>query len=73
MLIVRGDRKDVKQGVRRTYYQMEILWGPFERSIALPSNVDVEKIKAFYESGILEIVLPKQDEVKPRRVDIRIS
>lgn len=72
-LIVRGDRKDVKQGIKRTYYQMEILWGPFERNITLPANVEVERIKAFYEAGILEIVLPKQSERKARRIDIRTA
>jgi len=72
VLTIRGERKDIKQGIKRTYYQMEILWGPFERSISLPSNVDVDQIKAFYEAGILEVVLPKQEE-KTRRVNIRTS
>ena len=73
VLTVRGERKDIKQGIKRTYSQMEILWGPFERNIALPANVNVDQIKAFYEAGILEVVLPKRDEKKPRRVDIRAS
>lgn len=73
VLTVRGERKDIKQGIKRTYSQMEILWGPFERNIALPANVNVDQIKAFYEAGILEVVLPKPDEKKPRRVDIRAS
>lgn len=72
-LIVRGDRKDVKQGTKRTYHQMEISWGPFERSIALPANIEVERVKAFYEAGILEVVLPKQSERRSRRIDIRTS
>jgi len=71
LLTVRGERKDIKQGIKRTYSQMEILWGPFERSITLPANVNVDQIKAFYEAGILEVVLPKQEEEKPRRVNIR--
>jgi len=35
--------------------------------------VNVDQIKAFYEAGILEVVLPKLGEEKPRRVDIRTS
>jgi len=31
IVTIRGDRKDIKRGIRRTYSQMEILWGPFER------------------------------------------
>lgn len=71
VLTIRGERKDIKQGIKRTYSQMEILWGDFERAIILPANVNVDQIKAFYEAGILEIILPKSGEEKPRRVDIR--
>ncbi len=73
VLTIRGERKDIKQGIKRTYSQMEILWGPFERDITLSANVNVDQIKAFYEAGILEVVLPKLGEDKPRRVDIRTS
>ncbi|MDY7019331.1 MAG: Hsp20/alpha crystallin family protein [Chloroflexota bacterium] len=59
ILIVKGERRDIKQGIKRTYSQMEILWGPFERDIALPANVDAERVIAFYEAGFLEVILPK--------------
>ena len=59
ILIVRGERRDIKQGIKRTYSQMEILWGPFKRDIELPANVDAERVKAFYEAGFLEVILPK--------------
>jgi len=73
ILTIRGIRKDIKRGIKRIYSQMEIAWGPFERDIPLPSNVNVDKIKASYEAGILEVVLPKRDEEKSRRVNIRAS
>lgn len=69
---IRGDRKDIKQGTRRTYSQMEILWGPFERNIILPANVDASQVKAFYDSGFLEVILPKLGGNKPRQVNIRV-
>jgi len=70
ILIVKGERKDIKQGIKRTYSQMEVLWGPFEREIALPANVSVNQIKAFYEAGFLEVVLPKLNEER-RHIDIK--
>jgi Molecular chaperone (small heat shock protein) len=73
ILIVRGERRDIKQGIRRTYSQMEILWGPFEREIILPTNVNVERIKAFYDRGFLEIVLPKLGDEEPRHIDIKMG
>jgi HSP20 family protein len=71
ILVVKGERRDIKQGIKRTYSQMEILWGPFDRHIALPANVDVDQIKAFYEGGFVEVVLPKVDQEKPRHINIR--
>jgi len=35
ILTVRGERRDIKQGIKRTYSQMEILGGPFERNISI--------------------------------------
>jgi len=72
IVTIRGDRKDIKRGIRRTYSQMEILWGPFERNIPLTTNVDVSQVKAYYESGFLEIVLPKLNDAKYRQVNIRV-
>lgn len=69
ILIIRGERQDIKQGIRRTYYQMEILWGSFEKGITLPSVVDANQTKAYYEAGFLEIVLPKlREEIKQVKI-----
>ncbi len=73
ILIIRGERKDIKQGIKRTYSQMEILWGPFERDITLPASVNVERIKAFYQHGFLEVILPKLNEEKTHHVDIKVE
>jgi len=73
VVVIRGDRKDIKQGIRRTYSQMEILWGPFERRITLPATVNSSQVKAFYDSGFLEVVLPKLSGDEPRQVNIRVK
>jgi len=74
ILTVRGERRDSRRGIRRTYSQMEILWGPFERDVVLPANVNSDQVKAFYEGGLLEVILPKlNNEEKPRRIDIKVS
>jgi HSP20 family protein len=73
ILTIRGERRDKKQGIRRTYFQMEILWGSLQREIPLPANVNTNQVKAFYENGFLEVILPKLNEEKPYRVGIRVS
>lgn len=43
------------------------------RSISLPEHVNLDKIQATYENGILTVTLPKSEEVKPRQVAIDVK
>jgi HSP20 family protein len=72
-LIIRGVRRGSQARSRRTYYQMEISTGPFERGVLLPVAVDAGKATASYNDGILQIVLPKVSQERPRRIDIRTA
>jgi len=68
---IRGERKEATLRSKRTYCQMEIQRGPFERGILLPSTVDSDNTKASYEDGLLEIVFPKFQREQTLRVKIR--
>lgn len=59
-LILRGTRQENYVSDPEIYYQMEINFGPFERVIPLPSEVDAQNAEAVYKDGFLEIVLPKK-------------
>jgi len=72
-LVVRGERGELRASSKRTYYQMEISKGPFERCILLPVAVDANGIRASYQDGILEIVLPKRLEDRTHKVKIRTT
>jgi HSP20 family protein len=72
-LIIRGERKEKQAGSHRTYYQMEISTGLFERGVLLPVAVDAEQATASYNDGILEIVLPKVSKERTRRIHIRTA
>jgi HSP20 family protein len=55
------------------YQQMEIDYGPFERSVALPADVDVEQAEARYERGLLIVILPLAQAPPPQaRVSIEV-
>jgi HSP20 family protein len=43
------------------------------RAISLPDNVNVDKIAAAYENGVLTVNLPKREEVKPRQIAIDVK
>lgn len=72
LLRISGLRKPKTElGVRRLH-QMEIAFGPFERSIRIEIPFDTRGIEARLEDGFLYIVLPKLSN-GPRRIEISAS
>ena len=53
-------------------YVSEISYGSFARTVTLPVEVESEKGKATFKNGILELVLPKREEAKPREIKIEV-
>jgi HSP20 family protein len=72
-LTVRGEREDRQRHLTRLYHQMEICCGLFERTVALPSEVDPQRASATYGDGLLAIVLPKVQQQLARRVRVVIG
>ena len=58
-LVISGERSFKEERVEKDYYKVESSYGKFQRSFALPENVDVENIEAACTDGVLEVVLPK--------------
>jgi HSP20 family protein len=55
-------------------HRFESAVGSFSRSVALPDGVEEEDIKARYENGILEVVVPGVAEVTgARRIPIEVG
>ena len=50
---------------------MERVFGSFVRTFRLPRSVDSSRISASYVNGVLELQLPKAEEAKPRRIEIK--
>ena len=45
----------------------------FERSFALPTTVDSEKVSATFQNGILTITVPKAERARPREIPVQAS
>jgi len=43
------------------------------RSITIPEAVQADKVSALYENGVLTVTLPKQEQVKPRKITISVN
>ncbi len=70
VITLKGEKKVEKEVKEENYHRIERAYGSFQRSFSLPSNVDRDRIKAAYKDGVLEVVLPKKEEAKPREVKI---
>ena len=72
-LTLKGERKRDAEVKEDQYYRVERSYGVFQRSILLPSVVDSNKVKATYRDGVLEILLPKKEEAKPKEIKIEVA
>jgi len=70
-LTLRGEFKREEEQKDATYHILERRSGMFERSIRLPADVQTDKAKADFENGILTIILPKAEAVKPKTITIK--
>lgn len=70
-LRIEAEKTDEEKTDERTYFLCERCHGKFMRSLTLPYPVDGDRSSASYENGVLEIRLPKADEAKSRRIEVR--
>jgi len=73
LLTVSGERKAEHEENREGYYRMERAFGSFSRSVTLPDGVDAGKIDASFDKGVLTIEVPKVEQVKPRKIEIKAA
>ena len=72
LLTVKGERKVEQQVKEQDFLHVERTYGKFERLIQLPMAVQADRVKATYRDGVLEIRLPKAEELKPKEIKIDI-
>jgi HSP20 family protein len=63
-LIIKGEKKSEKEEKNGGRYYVERSYGAFERRIALPCEVDADKVKAEYKKGVLTITMPKSAKAR---------
>ena len=68
IMTIKGEKKSESEVDEGNYYKRETSYGSFARSIRLPSSVDIDKISAASEDGMLEIELPKAVAVQPKKI-----
>jgi HSP20 family protein len=72
MLTISGIRQDEREVEEENYFQRELYWGSFSRTILLPEEVDVERAEASEKHGVLMIRLPKINKKRETKLKVRV-
>ncbi len=71
MLTISGMREDEREVEEDNYFQRELYWGSFSRTVLLPEEVDVDMAEASEKHGILMIRLPKINKKRQTKLKVR--
>ena len=73
VLTIKGEKKSEREEKEENYHVIERSHGSFSRSLVLPAAVNMDKIEAKYDKGVLTVTCPKREEVKPKSIEIKTS
>jgi len=71
LLTVKGEKKHEKEDKGEDYHRIERRYGSFNRSFRIPGKVDTDKVDANYKNGILKLTLPKAEESKTKKIEVK--
>lgn len=73
VVTLRGERHQEETKDEEGYHRVERRYGSFQRAFRIPGGVDATNVTAHYKDGVLELTLPKRDEVKPKQIDVKVG
>lgn len=73
VLTIQGELREDETIEEDSYHIRERRYGSFSRSLRFPVPVNANSIEAAYENGVLTLTVPKAEEVKPKRIEIKAS
>ncbi len=75
VLSISGERKTerTEEDEKKRYHVSERSYGSFHRTVTLPERINAEGIRANFKDGVLNIEIPKSEEVKPRKIAVTMN
>jgi HSP20 family protein len=70
LLSIQGERRRRQDSADEQVHRVERAYGTFRRAVSLPTTVQADAIQASYEHGVLQLLVPKAEEAKPRKIAI---
>jgi HSP20 family protein len=71
-LSIKGERLE-PSGEDKQWHRRERGYGKFTRVVELPFDPEQSKVEAEFRNGVLSITLPKREEWKPRRIEVKVN
>jgi HSP20 family protein len=71
VLILSGERKFYEEKEAEGFRRVERRFGSFHRAMRLPAKVDPEAVEAHYAHGVLRVTVPKAEDTKPHRIEVK--
>jgi HSP20 family protein len=72
-LTIEAVKKEEEKREKELYLRQELYTDEMIRTFTLPTVIDVEKIEAVFEHGVLKLFIPKAEEVKPKEIPIKVK
>ena len=70
VLSIKGERHSETTDQREGYKRVERVRGSFFRRFSMPDTADADAVTAKSKDGVLEIVIPKQEKLQPKRIRV---
>jgi HSP20 family protein len=71
LLTIQGERHFAHDSSEQQFHRVERCYGAFRRSITLPAHVVADAVQATIDGGVLQVVVPKAEEAKPKRITVQ--
>lgn len=70
VLTIKGEKKTEANTEKEGYKRVERTYGSFYRRFSLPDTANADAINAKSKNGVLEIVIPKRESIKPKKINV---
>jgi len=70
-LTIKGQREFYRNIDEESFHRIERRYGAFQRSLGLPATADAERVEAKFDKGVLTVEVPKLEEAKPRKIEVK--
>jgi HSP20 family protein len=71
LLTIQGERHATSYAAGEKAHRAERRYGAFRRSITLPSHVEADNIEASAQDGVLQVLVPKAEEMQAKHITVR--